>query len=400
MSQVYSKMKIEVKGNITDIITAKQNDSNSRFLDVYLYDDGTQLNLTGTEVRIYMRKPDGSEIFNNGTITEATNGRCQFELTSQALGAYGILKAEISVWKNNTEILTTQTFDIFVTESLRTSGSVESSNEYGALVVLFQNLYESMDLMTDMVKNFGAPSEIAQSFNATTFWQMLEKVAQINQQALENASVSEVLNRIGESTDTAAEPTVFGGIGYLRINRKVRLEYTGSPQTFTVPQGVTEIFITACGGGGAGKDQTRYAGGGAQSIIHKKFSVIPGTIINITIGQGAQTNAINGENTIIGNLITLIGGNSATDSASGASVGIGSGKGGTGYTSGNMGASGGGSLGRGGSSGSTDGSANGGNPQSNGSGLNGGDGYMGSGGGSANNNIAGKGGDGVVIIEW
>lgn len=70
MSQVFNKMKIEVKREIVDIITAKQNDTNSRYLDVYLYDDGTPLDLTGQEVRIYMKKPDGKEIFNDGEITE------------------------------------------------------------------------------------------------------------------------------------------------------------------------------------------------------------------------------------------------------------------------------------------------------------------------------------------
>lgn len=135
MSQVFNKMKIEVKREIVDIITAKQNDTNSRYLDVYLYDDGIPLDLTDQEVRIYMKKPDGKEIFNDGEITEPKNGRCQFLLSTEALGVYGVLEAEISIWENNTEIVTTQTFHIFVTESLRTSGSVESSNEYGALVI-------------------------------------------------------------------------------------------------------------------------------------------------------------------------------------------------------------------------------------------------------------------------
>ena len=61
MSQVFNKMKIEVKREIVDIITAKQNDTNSRYLDVYLYDDGTPLDLTGQEVRIYMKNRMGKK---------------------------------------------------------------------------------------------------------------------------------------------------------------------------------------------------------------------------------------------------------------------------------------------------------------------------------------------------
>ena len=212
MSQIYNKMRIDVKEEITDIITAKQDDSNSRFLDVYLYDGATPIDLTGEEVRIYMRKPDGTEIFNNGTITEAASGRCQFELTSQALGAVGVLKCEISIWQGNTEILTTQTFHVFVAESLRSNGSIESSNEYGALVVLFQNLYQSIDLMQDMVANFGTPSG---AVDAYTFWQMLEKLYEVNEDALANASVSEVLDRIGTSADEAGSGTLFGAVNPL-----------------------------------------------------------------------------------------------------------------------------------------------------------------------------------------
>lgn len=216
MTQVFNKMRIDVKSDITDIITVKQDDANSRFLDVHLFDGSTPIDLTGEEVRIYMQKPDGTEIFNNGEITEAANGRCQFELTAQALGAFGALKAEISIWHSNTQILTTQTFHIFITKSLRAAGSIESSNEYGALVVLFQNLYESLDLMTEMVQAFGVASEVAASVSVDTFWGMLEALYTVNYNALKNASVSEVLDRIGTSVDSSAEQTLFGKLGIVR----------------------------------------------------------------------------------------------------------------------------------------------------------------------------------------
>lgn len=206
MSQVYNKMRINVNEQITDIVTAKQNDANSRFLDVYLYDAGKPIDLTGNEVRIYMRKPDKTEIFNNGEITDATAGRCQFELTSQALAAYGVLFAEISIWKDNVEILTTQTFHIFIAESIRDDASIESSNEYGALVVLFQNLYEAWDLMQDMTSNFGTPGEVAAENNVTTFWQGIEKMITLfNNQAAANSPIKSIQRGV---TTTATTITV------------------------------------------------------------------------------------------------------------------------------------------------------------------------------------------------
>lgn len=236
MAQTYNKLKIDIKEPVTDIITAKQNDSNSRFLDVYLYDGGVPIDLTGHEVRIYMLKADGTEVFNNGEITNATAGRCQFELTDQALGAYGKLLCEISIWYDNVQILTSQTFGIDVVKNLRTDGSIESSNEYGALVVLFQNLYQSIDLMQDMVANFGTPSG---TVDANTFWQMLEKLYEVNEDALANASVSEVLDRIGTSADEAGSGTLFGA-----VNPLIEL-ITNKLVVKSVQRGVITIEATA-----------------------------------------------------------------------------------------------------------------------------------------------------------
>ena len=56
MAKTYNTLTIEVKEDITDIITAKQDDTQSRYLDVILQDDGQPINLTGQEVRIYGRK--------------------------------------------------------------------------------------------------------------------------------------------------------------------------------------------------------------------------------------------------------------------------------------------------------------------------------------------------------
>ena len=195
MAETYNRLKLDVNVKPGGIITAVQKDSDSRYLDVFLFNNGVPIDLTGHEVRIYMRKPEkGGEIFNDGEITEPENGRCQFLMTTAALEKTGYLKTQISIWKDNREILSTQIFNIFVTESLRTTGSIEGSNEYGALVVLFQNLYQSIDLMTDMVQNFGKAGEVAAGIPAGTFWQMLEAVYSVNKDALENASVSEVLN--------------------------------------------------------------------------------------------------------------------------------------------------------------------------------------------------------------
>lgn len=159
MAKTYNIMKINVKDEITSMITAKEEDLNSRYLDVYLMDDGIPIDLTGHEVRIYGRKPDGTSFFNDGEITDAVNGRCQFPITSQALAVPGTLKVEISIWQNNERILTTQTFDILVAPKIRNDEEIESSNEYGALVILFQKLYDFIADVTELLNLIGQPAD-------------------------------------------------------------------------------------------------------------------------------------------------------------------------------------------------------------------------------------------------
>lgn len=221
MAKTYNKMRLDVSGGLNGIVTEVQGDQNSRYLDINLFNNGIPIDLTGHTVRIYMRRPHTNpleEFFNDGEITEATRGRCQFLLSTQALAKEGELEAQVSIWNGTEEILSTQVFKIMVTKKLRTSSSVESSNEYGALVVLFQNLYEAHDLMTTMVQSFGESGETAASVPATTFWQMLEAVYRVNADALANASVQGVLDLIGATADTGgsgAAGTVMAKLNHL-----------------------------------------------------------------------------------------------------------------------------------------------------------------------------------------
>lgn len=218
MAKTYNRLELDVNKKPNSIITEVQGDSNSRYLDVSLFNNGVPLDLTGHEVKIFMEKPEnGGEIWNNGVITDATAGRCEFLMTAEALSKVGHLQTQISVWKDNTEILSTQVFEIYVTKTLLGNSSVESSNEYGTLVVLFQNLYEAHDLMVDMVSSFGKKGAVADARDIATFWQGVEYLAKymdtdlkgLIEKALANASVQGVLDLIGTSEDSG-NTTVFG----------------------------------------------------------------------------------------------------------------------------------------------------------------------------------------------
>lgn len=92
---------------------------------------------------------------------------------------------------------------------------------------------------------------------------------------------------------------------------------------WTVPEGVKYVYITACAGGQSGAvyntsgshSYSVNGGDGGDWIYRRPFQVIPGTEHTITIGKGGSgtvsnngVTQINGENTVISGLITLMGG--------------------------------------------------------------------------------------------
>lgn len=207
--------------------------------------------------------------------------------------------------------------------------------------------------------------------------------------------------------------------------------YTGSNQTFTVPDGVTEITVEAWGGGGSGGNISSTTGarggGGGGGYSRSTLTVSPQTNYTISIGVGSSSTSAGGSswfslNTAGNALVLANGGNSAANSgtsgATGAAVGIGTirytgGNGGNGNTSGNSGGGGGGagSTGAGGNAnGGTAGTGtavNGGNGGdgrgTNGNGA-GGSTYGGGGAGarrtSWGSSTGGNGANGQVIVSW
>ncbi len=166
--------------------------------------------------------------------------------------------------------------------------------------------------------------------------------------------------------------------------------------TFIVPTGVTKIWVTACAGGqGAGASagsNGSTSGDGGDWIIKQPYNVTPGQSISITVGQGgaAGIEPANGGNTVIGSLVTLVGGGASGNIRGGKAGSYTLSDGQNGYATGgktfgttDIAYGGGGSLGRG-----ADGN------QSNC--------YLGGGGGgtTAFNEQGSSGANGIVIIEW
>lgn len=143
-----------------------------------------------------------------------------------------------------------------------------------------------------------------------------------------------------------------------------------SSGTFTVPAGVTTLYVSGCaagGGGGAGagnnNGQSSLVGGGGgggggagQSVIRQAFAVTPGAAITVTIGAAGAAGTggvvgaggaggMGGNTTLTGGVsLTLTGGAGGSGGAAVVSNAVGQGGGGggggTGYPNGSAGGDG------------------------------------------------------------
>jgi len=175
------------------------------------------------------------------------------------------------------------------------------------------------------------------------------------------ALVAAILNvdSSGFLTTSAAPPAGDNGFrlaptSFVQLFAGGRKQAFTSNGSFTVPAGVTQIWITGCAGGGGGGASlatnstsfcTGAGGGGAgQSVIRYPLAVTPGQVIPITIGGGgagatpAANNATAGGSTLIGTsgaLLSLVGGNPGQIGTGGTALGnYGGPPGGAGYPAG------------------------------------------------------------------
>ncbi|WP_307598099.1 beta strand repeat-containing protein [Variovorax boronicumulans] len=88
----------------------------------------------------------------------------------------------------------------------------------------------------------------------------------------------------------AAQATCTPQSGY---NSCVRVTYSGGDQTFTVPTGVTSVFIKAWGAGGGGPNSSYFPtqrGGGGGGFASGTLTVAAGAALGVRVGEGGGVN--------------------------------------------------------------------------------------------------------------
>ena len=130
--EIRQKLSLDF-GRDTHPITvfAKQNDKNTRFLEITPLNCGQAYALEdGITPRLQLTKADGHTVLNDATVE---NGVIVVELTPQALAAAGVAVAEIGLYKGEA-LLSSQIFYIDVERAAFDKDAPASSDEFNALV--------------------------------------------------------------------------------------------------------------------------------------------------------------------------------------------------------------------------------------------------------------------------
>ena len=126
-------IKLDINNKMYETITAKQGDTESRFLLFHLFDASLPFDLTEKSVRVYGIKPDGTKIFNDLVINDVKKGYCTLKLTNQMLAIAGLVKLELVIYSGNKKLSSIPCM-LNVISSLNSDDAVVSTNEFTSLM--------------------------------------------------------------------------------------------------------------------------------------------------------------------------------------------------------------------------------------------------------------------------
>ena len=124
-------------------VYAKQNDSNSREVEVTLCDNGVQLSSLTTTGKVFFGK--GANAY--GEAIEISNGVTEFTIPQNALSSPGRIQAEILILNadDDTETLTSASFAINCRTQINPSGAVDGENKGDYIEQIVDDLQSQID---------------------------------------------------------------------------------------------------------------------------------------------------------------------------------------------------------------------------------------------------------------
>lgn len=174
------KIKVDItKKYAMPAFEVNTNDLKSIRLSIEVLNGASPLDLKDKTVRIAIRKPDNNIVFQDCTITDATNGQVEVILENQAYITPGTHTAEIMCYKGNDVVAVSGTFSYKSSKGIMNDEAVESKSEFTAIN---RTIEEAERILEDLRENgggVGVDEQARQGIQDVTA-QLAEKVSKVN----------------------------------------------------------------------------------------------------------------------------------------------------------------------------------------------------------------------------
>lgn len=151
MESVINKIRIPLDKPLSRIVVSvKKNDANTRKLCITLTNNGVVYELKNIKMAAVKGiKPDNT-IFYNDCVIDCNE--IQYTLTSKSIAVEGCVKCELVLYGDDTEVITSARFDIYVYDSVFDDDVIESTDEYNLLLMLinkYEQIYKEVVIYTE-----------------------------------------------------------------------------------------------------------------------------------------------------------------------------------------------------------------------------------------------------------
>ena len=144
LSKMVTNITMEMSGDLKKyMVSAVQGDRATRCVLVKLVNNGEPYMIPdGARAIVNIKKPDGKFVYNKCTYS---GNEVTIDLTSQALAASGTAYCNVEIrTADDTQIITSATFEIEIETTQRSDSAIESSNEFTAIEVKVNDLIEKI----------------------------------------------------------------------------------------------------------------------------------------------------------------------------------------------------------------------------------------------------------------
>ena len=204
LNELDTHITLEMSGDTKKyLVSAKQGDKSTRRIVAKLLNEGIPYEITDDAiVVINMEKPDGKHIYNACTYS---GSEVIVELTNQALAVTGTASCDIEIrTSDNSQVLSTVTFEIEIEKSKRNENAIVSSNEYTELERRTGEHIKAIDDEHEKIK--AAESKRVQEENARVTAETARAGAESKREQAESARATAETARAGaESKRVQAE---------------------------------------------------------------------------------------------------------------------------------------------------------------------------------------------------